>query len=137
MSWYSKRQSGISQSTTEAEYVAAAAVANEVIWWRRLCNDLGYESNGPVTVWCDNRAATSLAKHAGNFEAAKHIQLRYHVLRHYQNEGLIRVRWRRSDSMWADILTKNCAYSHFERIVNALMGEDLPLVGSARGRPRK
>ena len=137
VSWYSKRQSGISQSTTEAEYVAAAAVANEVIWWRRLCNDLGYESNGPVTVWCDNRAATSLAKHAGNFEAAKHIQLRYHVLRHYQNEGLIRVRWRRSDSMWADILTKNCAYSHFERIVNALMGEDLPLVGSARGRPRK
>ena len=55
VAWYSKRQDCISQSTTEAEYVAAAAAANEVVWWKRLCEDLGYDGAGPVTVWCDNR----------------------------------------------------------------------------------
>ena len=59
VSWYSKRQSCIAQSTTEAEYVAAAAVANEVVWWQKLCRDFGYDRAGPVTIWCDNRAAAT------------------------------------------------------------------------------
>jgi hypothetical protein len=137
VSWYSKRQSSVSQSTTEAEYVAAAAVANELVWWRRLCDDLGYDCDGPVTVWCDNRSATTLAEHECNFEAAKHIQLRYHVLRDYQKRGIVRVRWRRSDTMWADILTKNCSYPHFSRIVGELMGEKLPPAKRSGGRPSK
>ena len=137
VSWYSKRQTSISQSTTEAEYVAAAAAANEVIWWRLLCDDLGYTAAGPITVWCDNRADTTLADHAGNFDAAKHIQIRYHVIRDYQKRGLLRVRWRRSNTMWADVLTKNCSYPHFCAIVNTLMGESLPPARKAGGRPRK
>ena len=136
MAWYSKRQDCISQSTTEAEYVAAGAAANEIIWWRRLCEDLGYGGEGPVTVWCDNRAATALSEHACNFEVAKHIQVRYHVIRDYRSRGLVRVCWRRSNTMWADVLTKNCSPGHFERIVEALMGEALP-PAAAGGRPRK
>ena len=123
VSWYSKRQGSVSQSTAEAEYVAAAAVANEVIWWRRLCTDMGYSFKGPVTIWCDNRAATTLADHEGRFDAVKHIQLRYHVLRDYQKRGLVQVRWRSSRYMWADVLTKNCQPKHFRNIVTQLMGE--------------
>ena len=123
VSWYSKRQGAVSQSTAEAEYVAAAAVANEVIWWRRLCTDMGYSFKGPVTIWCDNRAATTLADHEGRFDAVKHIQLRYHVLRDYQKRGLVQVRWRSSRYMWADVLTKNCQPKHFRNIVTQLMGE--------------
>ena len=125
VAWYSKRQSSISQSTAEAEYVSAAAVANEIVWWRRLCNDMGYDFDGPVTLWCDNRAATTLADHAGRFNAAKHIQMRYHVLRDYQKRGIVKVRWRKLKKMWADILTKNCQSGHFRAIVSELMREDV------------
>ena len=125
VAWYSKRQSSISQSTAEAEYVAAAAVANEIVWWRRLCNDMGYGFDGPVTIWCDNRAATTLADHAGRFEAAKHIQMRYHVIRDYQKRGIVKVRWRQSKRMWADVLTKNCQSGHFRTIVSELMREEV------------
>ena len=125
VSWYSKRQGSISQSTAEAEYVAAAAVANEVIWWRRLCADMAYDFGGPVTVWCDNRAATNLADHEGRFDAVKHIQLRYHVLRDYQKRGLVKVCWRTSAKMWADVLTKNCQPKHFRSIVTKLLGEQV------------
>ena len=43
-------------------------------------------------MWCDNHAATILADHEGKFDAVKHIQVRYHVLRDYQKraEGLLR-----------------------------------------------
>ena len=125
VAWYSKRQTGISQSATEAEYVAAAALANEVVWWRRLCVDFGYTVGGPVTVWCDNRGATLLADHDCDFDASKHIQLRYHVLRNYQQRGVVKVQWRKSSKMWADVLTKNCTAKHFQAIVSEVMGESV------------
>ena len=113
----------MAQSTAEAEYVAAASVANEVVWWRRLCVDFGYEFGGPVRVLCDNSSAVSLANHAGKFEATKHIALRYHVLRDYQKQGILKVEWRESNRMWADVMTKNCEPKHFRSIVSQLMGE--------------
>ena len=109
----------------EAEYVAAAALANEVVWWRRLCEDLGYTANGPVTMWCDNRAATILADHEGKFDAVKHIQVRYHVLRDYQTRGIVKVQWCVASRQWADILTKNCAVADFKRVAAELFGEPL------------
>ena len=125
VAWHSKRQTGIAQSATESEYVAAGALANEVVWWRRLCVDFGYRAEGPVTVWCDNRGATLLADHDCNFDASKHIQIRYHVLREYQKQGIIKVQWRRSATMWADVLTKNCTAKHFQAIVSEVMGENV------------
>ena len=132
VSWYSRRQGIWAQSTCEAEYVAACSLANEVVWWRRLCEDMGYGMQGPVTMWCDNRATVSLADHEGKFDAVKHIQLRYHIVRDYQKRGLIKVQWRRSTKMWADILTKNCEPGHFCRLATEVMGEDITNAGGAR-----
>ncbi|XP_052735542.1 secreted RxLR effector protein 161-like [Vigna angularis] len=39
-SWSSKKQEIIAQSTTEAEYVAAAAAVNQTIWIRKIMTDL-------------------------------------------------------------------------------------------------
>ena len=41
MTWRSKRQSTMAMSTIEAEYMAAAAVAREIIWLHNLLQDLG------------------------------------------------------------------------------------------------
>jgi len=123
VAWYSKRQGAWAQSTCEAEYIAAASLANEVVWWRRLCEDMGYGLEGPITMWCDNRATVSLADHEGKFDAVKHIQIRYHIVRDYQHRGLVQVQWRCSNRMWADVLTKNCEPAHFCKLVSEIMGE--------------
>ena len=41
--WNSKKQETIAQSTTEAEYIAAAFVVNQAIWLRKMLKDLGHE----------------------------------------------------------------------------------------------
>ena len=41
ISWKSQRQSCVSLFTIESEYVAAAAAAKDVVWMRRLLQDLG------------------------------------------------------------------------------------------------
>ncbi|XP_033225907.1 secreted RxLR effector protein 161-like [Belonocnema kinseyi] len=41
VTWSSQRQKLVTPSTTEAEYVAAAAAAKEALWLRSLLNDIG------------------------------------------------------------------------------------------------
>jgi hypothetical protein len=123
VAWYSKRQGSVAQSSCEAEYVAAAAAANEVVWWRRLLSDFGHGGTGPTKLYCDNRAATILARHSGRFEATKHIGLRLHVLRRYQEHGHIDVTWLPASEMLADIMTKNSEPKLFRRLASIIMGE--------------
>lgn len=42
ISWSSQRQKLVTLSTTESEYVAAAAATKEAVWLRKLLKDLGY-----------------------------------------------------------------------------------------------
>jgi hypothetical protein len=42
VSWSSKLQPTVAASATEAEYMAAAAVTKEALWWRKLAVDLGW-----------------------------------------------------------------------------------------------
>ena len=122
VSWRSRLQTDIAQSTCEAEYIAASSLSNELIWWRRLAKDLGYPAQGPYRLFCDSEAAKTLSEHPGRFEATKHIRRRYHVIRQYQARGKIRVLWCPADHQWADILTKNTKPKLFRRIVKHLLG---------------
>ena len=123
VAWRSVIQSSVAQSSCEAEYVAAGALANEIIWWRLLCSDLGHTMTGANPIRCDSEAAIGMAKHSGRFEATKHIRLKYHVLREYQEERLIQTIWCPSYHQWADILTKNVAVHTFKRIVSLVLGQ--------------
>ena len=122
ISWRSSAQSSISQSSCEAEYVASASLANEVVWWRQFLSEVSVSPVGPTVLFCDNLAAVGLAEHAGSFEATKHFRLRYHVLRKYQAEGDVRVVWCPSSEQLADILTKNVSVKSFRRIATVMLG---------------
>jgi hypothetical protein len=122
VAWRAVVQDTVAQSSCEAEYVAAAALANELQWWRTLCIDLGHPMQGASPIRCDSEAAVSLAKHSGRFEATKHIRMRYHVLRMYQTEGSVLATWCPSYHQLADVLTKNVAVHTFVRIVNLTLG---------------
>ena len=122
VAWRSVVQDTIAQSSCEAEYIAAAALANEIAWWRLLCEDLGHPMHGASPIRCDSQAAVALAKHGGRFEGTKHIRLKYHVLRQYQAEGLVKATWCPSHHQYADVLTKNVSVHSFVRIVGLMLG---------------
>lgn len=125
MAWYSKRQESISQSTAEAEFVAACSLGNELVWWRLLAADFGQPITEPLPLFCDNTAATALAKHAGRFQSTKHIELRYLKLRERQQCGEIVVEWVSAEKQFADIFTKNCGVADFRQMASQLLGEQL------------
>jgi hypothetical protein len=64
ITWNSKKQSCISLSTMEAEYVACSAAVQEVVWLRRFLQHLEIvrDALDPVTIHCDSTAALAYAK---------------------------------------------------------------------------
>ncbi|KAL0388509.1 UNVERIFIED_CONTAM: Retrovirus-related Pol polyprotein from transposon RE2 [Sesamum radiatum] len=61
-SWASKKQATVAQSSTEAEYIAAAATSNQAIWLRRILEDIGEKQEEPTTIYCDNKSAIAITK---------------------------------------------------------------------------
>lgn len=64
ISWSSKRQSTVSLSSCEAEYVAQTQATKEAIWSRSLFTQLLRENNSPqaTIIYGDNQGAIALAK---------------------------------------------------------------------------
>jgi hypothetical protein len=50
------------QSTTEAQYMAAAAVSKEALWHRKLRHDLRLPTKGPKLLWGGQPESTSISE---------------------------------------------------------------------------
>ncbi|SGY96283.1 BQ5605_C036g11556 [Microbotryum silenes-dioicae] len=77
ISWIAKRQTLVTLSSTEAEYVAMSYAAREGIWLRRLLADLGFEQTAPTRLRGDNQSAITLAKHPAFHARTKHIGIHF------------------------------------------------------------
>ena len=102
----------------EAEYIAAATTAKEVIWMRRMLaglTDIKYTSI-PTTLNIDNNGARDLAMNESmNSQRTKHIDVRYHFIRDCIKNKEINIIPCSSDQNTADIFTKGLSRETFER----------------------
>eukprot|EP00794_Sanderia_malayensis_P007838 gene7838-biopygen6374 len=121
ISWKSKRQSVVALSSTEAEYIALSAAAQETIWLRRLLQNLGKEQQNPTRLYEDNQGAIAISKNSRNSNRTKHIDIKYHFVRESLENNEIKLVYCPTGIMIADILTKSLARPRFEEL-RTLMG---------------
>jgi hypothetical protein len=77
VSWSSRKQSSVAQSTTEAEYIVAPSCCSQLLWITCTMSDFGEEYTH-VPLQCDNTSAISVAKNSILNFKTKHIDVRYH-----------------------------------------------------------
>lgn len=106
VTWSSQRQKLVTLSTTESEYVAAAAAAKEVCWLRKLLSGIGYRCDKRTVLYVDNQSAIKLVKNPQFHKRTKHIDIRYHFIREKHESGELEVKYVPSESQLADIYTK-------------------------------
>ena len=81
ISWLSLKHKVVALSTCEIEYVAAATMACQVVWLRRLLGELtGVEAHPPVLM-VDNQPLLALVKNPVVHDRSKHIDIKLHFLR--------------------------------------------------------
>lgn len=109
ISWASKKQKVVAQSTCEAELYAEAAAINETKWISGLLEEIGLEGPEAPLVYGDNQSAQELSKNDIKSERTKHIDIKYHYIHDEVNKGRVRLKWIPTTQQLADILTKALA----------------------------
>ncbi|GJY52186.1 copia protein [Tanacetum coccineum] len=78
-SWFSKKQTALAISTTEAEYVSAEKACQQALWMKQALIDYDVQLND-VPIMCDNKGAIDLSKNPVQHSRTKHIEIRHHFL---------------------------------------------------------
>ncbi|GKA44820.1 putative ribonuclease H-like domain-containing protein, partial [Tanacetum coccineum] len=105
ISWQCKKQTIVANSTTEAEYVAAANCYGQVLWIQNQMLDYGFNFMN-TKIYIDNESTICIVKNPVFHSKTKHIEIRHHFIRDSHEKKLIQVIKIHTDHNVADLLTK-------------------------------
>ncbi|CAI7907069.1 unnamed protein product [Closterium sp. NIES-54] len=108
VSWRSKKQKEVGLSSCETEYMALHHGVKEVVWLRRLLEEIGVCQREPTLMFCDNESAVKLAKDACLHGLTMHIRPKWHWVRRLLDKE-VRLEIVKTPQQAADILTKRLA----------------------------
>eukprot|EP00253_Pinus_taeda_P026560 PITA_26560 len=114
VSWLNKKQSSISLSTAEAEYVAATSCCTQLLWMMHTLQDFQITCTSPISILCDNTSAINISKNPIMHSKTKHIPIKYHFLREQVLEQKVKLEYVPSKEQVADIFTKPLPRETFE-----------------------
>nr|GEX68676.1 copia protein [Tanacetum cinerariifolium] len=104
-SWFSKKQTALAISTTEAEYVSTGKARQQVLWMKQALVDYGVRLDDfPIT--CDNKGTIDLSKNPVQHSQTKHIEICHHFLRDNVQKRNISIEKVSSEDNITDILIK-------------------------------
>lgn len=106
ISWSSKLQSVVAQSSAESEFIAAFNTSREIVYFRQLLEELTLNQKGATIIWEDNQACIAMSKNPVNHARNKHILLKYFYLRELNEQQIVRLEYIATTNQVADILTK-------------------------------
>lgn len=115
VSWKSKRQATVATSSTAAELEALYVGVLDGIWIKGLLNELGLMLEGPMEWFQDNQSAIKTVESEKHSERTKHLQIKVQFLREKLEQQEIKLTYKETASMVADILTKPLGKNKFER----------------------
>eukprot|EP00253_Pinus_taeda_P004352 PITA_04352 len=113
--WRSRKQSVQANSTIEAEYVATAEATKEIVWFRKILEDLQVKQVHSTPLMIDNTSAIKLAKNPKFHNRTKHINTKYHLIRHHVEAKTIHLHHCSTNEQIADIFTKALKREKLER----------------------
>jgi len=151
ISWCCKRQPVTSTSSAEAEFYSLSACVQQLRWSQQLSGELGFVQpmkrpgrNGYVAgspmyhknlgnlVWEDNAGAIAITQNDVFHQRTKHIDIKYHFVLDYVEQGFVSVRYANTKDNIADVMTKCLPGPAFVRFRNKLMGAWHATSSSAR-----
>jgi hypothetical protein len=114
VSWIRKKQSSISLSTTEADYIATRTCCTQVLWMKQNLTNIQVEYDEPIPIYCYNTSTISISKNPMMHSTKKHIPIKYHFLREQVAENNIKFEYVGTKEKVAYIFTKSLPRESFE-----------------------
>ncbi|GJY97188.1 putative ribonuclease H-like domain-containing protein [Tanacetum coccineum] len=105
ISWQCKKQTMVANSITEAEYIVASNCCGQVLWIQNQLVDYGYNFM-QTKIHIDNESTICIVKNLVFHSKTKHIEIRHHFIRDFDEKKLIQMIKIHTDQNVADLLTK-------------------------------
>ncbi|PWA94304.1 retrotransposon protein [Artemisia annua] len=111
ISWASKKQTCITSSTMESEFVALTAAGKEAKWLRNLLLEIPLwpKPIAPISIRCDSVATLAKAYSQMYNGKSRHFGVRHSMIRELIMNGVVSIEFVRSQQNLADHLTKGLA----------------------------
>nr|GEX01321.1 copia protein [Tanacetum cinerariifolium] len=123
---FSKKQTALAISTTEAKYVSARKACQQALRIKQALIDYDVRLND-VPIMYDNKGVIDLRKNPVQHSCTKHIKIRHRFLRDNVQKGHISIEKVQSVDNISDILTKQLKRESFNYLRLALgMTDDIP-----------
>ena len=106
-------------SSTEAEYMALSDCSRQVVWFRTLLSEIGYNLKA-IPICGDNQGSIFMASNPITERRSKHIDIRYHYIRKVIEDGIVTVLFIEGSDNPADLFTKNLGHVKFKKFRKAL-----------------
>jgi hypothetical protein len=113
ISWQSKKQLVVSQSSTEAEYQSMAYATAKLYWLKMLLKEIQLPLTVPPCLYCDNLGALALAFNLIYYARTKHIEVDYHFIHEKILHKDLIASYISTYDQCADIFTKGLTSSYF------------------------
>ena len=120
VTWRSKKQNVVARSSAEAEFRGMALGICEALWLRFLLQDLGYQPNQPIQLYCDNKAACDIAHNPVQHDRTKHVEVDRFFIKEKLDEKIIELPKIQSEDQLVDILTKAVSKHIFSQVLDKL-----------------
>ncbi|GMI72814.1 hypothetical protein HRI_000950700 [Hibiscus trionum] len=116
VSWSSKKQSVVSRSSTEAEFIGIANAMCDAMWVKSLLTELGISLAATPIIWCDNTSAIAHTANPVHHAKLKHVELDLSFVREKVVGGEFQINYVPALDQIADVLTKPLHTSFFVKL---------------------
>ena len=101
ISWRSKKQTIVTRSSCESEYVSMSFALREAIWLGRLFKDdfgiINHDSKESIMLFADNQGAMKMAPKDSVNERSKHVEVKNNFIRHHVQTGNVKLEFLSTD----------------------------------------
>jgi hypothetical protein len=80
ISWFSRKQTLVALSTSEAEYIAASMASREGVWLRKLLAGIFDLELVPTLIHCDNQSCMKFTENPVFHDRPNYIEIKYHYI---------------------------------------------------------
>ena len=119
--WSSKKKNIVLNSSEEAEYVALNAAIREALWLRGLMQSvIKVGKHEPTLIYADNTGAEGFAEKESFLDCSKHIDVKYHCNKEKVLDGIVVLRYIRTDENVGDVMTKKLGNKKHKNFVKGM-----------------
>jgi len=119
-----KKQSVVARSSAKVEFRAMAQRVCETLWLKILLTKLGFDSKDSMRLYCDNKAAISIAHNPVQHDRSKHVEIDRHFIKEKFRKGIICTPYVKTGEL-ADMLTKGVSSSILHSALSKLGMRDI------------